>query len=117
MAFQPLPSPGLLSTPPPRPLQLLAHTRPCSFRQPYIGQSKDQCDLRNTIPIYNRNYPLVQGHPRPLLAYHAYYCDPDQETSETESVGSSIGFDLKKPEEYRIPGMLIFYCLLKASNI
>jgi len=109
MAFQPMPNPGLLSLPPPRPLPLLAHTRPYSLRQPYLGRCNDPCDQNNTVPIWNRNYPSVQCYPRPNLYYDMFCRHPDQETTETESIGSSIGFDLNKPEEYRIPGMFLFY--------
>jgi len=117
MAFQPMPNPGILSLPPPRPLTLMAHTRRCSFRQPYIGKNKDPCDLNNMIPIDYRDYPEIYCYPRPTLYYDTIY-KPDQETSESESVGSSVGFDLNKPEEYRIPGMFIlFYLNLVKYNL
>jgi hypothetical protein len=86
---------------------LQANNRPYSLRQPYIGMEYDPCDLNNQKRIGDRNYPGVVLYNSPISYYFTYYRNLDQESIETESVGSSsIGFDLNKPEEYRIPGML-----------
>ena len=107
------------------PNALQAHNRPFSYRQPYLERTHDSCDPNNQTRIGDRNYPSVVLYNNPILNYFTYYRNPDQETIETESVGSSsIGFDLNKPEEYRIPGMLfqVFYkairygCCFKVSE-
>jgi hypothetical protein len=86
------------------PIRANLQPLPSSLRQPYIGLSHVPCDPQTQLRLSARNYPPVQLYQSPILNYFTNYRDPDQESIETESVGSSIGFDLNKPEEYRVPG-------------
>jgi len=84
---------------------LFAFTQPISVRQAYFGLTSVPYDPAHHVRIMYRNYPTCTLYPKPFL-YHPmddYYCP---ESVESESIGSSIGFDLKKPEEYRITGKL-----------
>jgi len=88
---------------------LFAFTQPISVREPYFGLTSVAYDPADHVRIMYRNYPACTIYPKPFLYYplnNYYWPDSSSESVESESVGSSIGFDLNKPEEYRITGKL-----------
>jgi len=86
---------------------LTANIQNLSLRQPYIGREVDVYDPNNKIKVEDRNYPLVTLYDCPSLDYYAVR-DADQESIETQSVGSSASSTTGKPEEYRISGKKTF---------
>jgi len=82
---------------------LHSFTSPVVLRQPYLNLQSVPYNMADHVRIMYRNYLPVPLYPKPRIFYPVDDINYP-ESVESESVGSSSGYDLQKPEEYRITG-------------